>query len=377
MPSRFSKIAPLILALILILLIGMPVMAQNRIIKGKVINDKGQPVSGAEIKIQGTDVKREYSVKTDKKGEYFYMGIPYGQYRVVVRAKDYQPDFVQGVQPSISEERVVDFSLKPGPDRKLPFEMSTAEMEKLKQESAKADKQKQSSVEVKAEFDAGLALVQQGKDAEAQGKDLEANGKKDEAQGKYSEAQSKYAGGVEAFKKALEKDTDQPYVQANMADALSKLNKNEEALAAYQKAIALKPDDGAMYTNMGVLLGKMGKTAESQEAFKKAAAVNPGAAGQNFYNLGATLVNSGKAAEAADAFRQAIQSDPNFAEAYYQLGICLSGNQATMPEAIKSLQKYIEIGQKADQVEVAKQLITALGAPTGERVIKDEKKKKP
>ena len=115
-----------------------------------------------------------------------------------------------------------------------------------------------------------------------------------------------------------------------------------------------------MYTNMGVLLGKMGKTAESQEAFKKAASINPGAAAQNFFNLGATLVNSGKSADAAEAFKQAIAADPNFAEAYYQLGICLSGNPATISESIKALQKYIEIGKNAEQVEVAKQLIAAL-----------------
>jgi len=336
MSSRLTKSPALVLSVIMIILTGVPVMAQNRIIKGKVINDKGQPIQGAAITIQGLDVKREYVTKTDKKGEYFYMGIPYGQYRVVVRAKDYQPDFMSGIQPSISEERVVDFSLKPGSDHKLAFELTPQEMEKLKQEAAKAEKQKQSSAEVKAAFDAGLAFAQQGKFAEA----------------------------VDEYKKALEKDQEQPYIQANMADALAKLNKNDEALAAYQKAIALKPDDGAMYTNMGVLLGKMGKTAESQEAFKKAASVNPAAAGQNFYNLGATLVNSGRSAEAADAFKQAIAADPNFAEAYYQLGICLSGSPATIPDAIKALQKYIEIGQKADEVEVAKQLISALGAQT-------------
>lgn len=349
MPSRVSKIPAFILSSTLILLMGMPALAQNRIIKGKVTNDQGQPVQGAEIKIQGLDVKREYTTKTDKKGEYFYMGIPYGQYRVVVRAQGFQPDYLKGIQPSISEERVVDFTLKPGQDHKLDFELSPQEIERLKQEQAKAEKQKQSSAEVKAAFDAGLALAQQGKHAEA----------------------------IEEYKKALEKDPDQPYIQANMADALAKVNKNDEALAAYQKAIALKPDDSAMYTNMGVLLGKMGKTAESQEAFKKAASISPAAAGQNFYNLGATLVNSGRSAEAADAFKQAIAADPNFAEAYYQLGICLSGNPATIPDAIKSLQKYIEIGQKADQVEVAKQLISALGTQTsGEKVIKDEKKKK-
>ncbi len=333
MHSSFRRFGPSIAALVAFMFFAMPAMAQNRIVKGKVTNDKGEPIVGANIQIQGVDVKREYSVKTDKKGEYFYMGIPFGEYRVVVRAQGYQPDYAQGVRPSISQETVLDFKLNPGQDHKLAFEMSPQELQKLKEEAAKAQKQKQASAEVKGFFDAGLALAAQGKQAEA----------------------------IEEYKKALEKDPEQPYIHANMADALSKLNKLPEALEEYQKAIALKPDDAAMYTNMGVLLGKMGKTAESQDAFKKAASVNPAAAGQNFYNLGATLVNSGRAAEAAEAFKQAIAADPNFAEAYYQLGICLSGNPQTMPDAIKALQKYIDIGKNAEQVEVAKQLIKALG----------------
>jgi tetratricopeptide (TPR) repeat protein len=324
-------------------MVTVPAAGQNRIIKGKVTNEKGEPVVGAAVVIQGTDVKRDYPVKTDKKGEYFYMGIPFGEYRVIVRAPGYQPDFASGIKPSMSQESEVNFTLKPGsPDSKLPFELSKQELEKIKQEQATAEKQKQATGEVKTLFEGGLALAQQGK---------------------YAEAAAEY-------KKALEKDPQQPYVFANLADALSRNNQLPEALEAYQKAIALKPDDAAMYTNMGVLLGKMGKTAESQEAFKKAASINPGAAAQNFFNLGATLVNSGKSADAAEAFKQAIAADPNFAEAYYQLGICLSGNPATIPESIKALQKYIEIGKNAEQVEVAKQLIGALGA-------QDKGKKKP
>jgi len=319
-------------SLILLTILALPSAAQNRIIKGKVTNDQGQPLQGASIKIQGTDVKREYTTKTDKKGEYIYMGIPFGEYRVVVRAQGFTPDFAQGIRPSISSDSEVNFSLKPGEDRKLPFEMTQEEINRLKEDVQKAEKQKQASAEVKAFFDAGLQLAQQGKYAEA----------------------------IAEYDKALEKDPDQPYIHANRADALSRVDKLQEALEAYQKAISLKPDDAAMYTNMGVLLGKMGKVAESQEAFKKAASVNPAAAGQNFYNLGATLVNSGRAAEAAEAFKQAIAADPNFAEAYYQLGICLSGAPATMPDAIKALEKYIQIGKNAEQVEVAKQLISAL-----------------
>jgi tetratricopeptide (TPR) repeat protein len=333
-------ISPRKVMLLAITLIGMlliqalPAAAQNRIIKGTVTDENDKPLQNVQISIQGTDVARQYNVKTDKKGQYLYMGIPAGQYRVVARMKGYEPDFVSNLSPTISAESVANFKLKPGPDRKLSFELSPEEQEKAKADQAKAESKKKMAGEVKVLFDGGLALAQAGK---------------------YDEA-------IVEYKKALAIDPEQPYIEANMADAYSKANNLDEALAAYQRATALKPDDPAIMTNLGVILGKMGKTAESQEAFKKAAAMNPAAAGQNYYNLGATLVNSGKMPEAADAFRQAIAADPNMAEAYYQLGMCLSGNDATIPDAIKALQKYIEIGKSPEQVEVAKQIIAALSA---------------
>jgi tetratricopeptide (TPR) repeat protein len=317
------------------LILSLPALAQNRIIRGKVVNDKGEVVEGAQIFINGVDIKREYKIKTDARGEYFYMGIPRGVYNVIVRAKGYAPDFEQNVRPPIGDEVQVDFDLVPGDENaKVAIEMTSEEIEELRKQYAKAEERKAASAEVKASFDTGLELARQGN----------------------------YEAAVAEFKGALEKDPDQAYIQANMADALSKMGRNEEALAAYEKAISLKPDDAAMYTNMGVLLGKMGKTKESEEVFKKAAAINPGSAAQNFYNLGATMVNEGRPDEAVQAFRQAIASDPNYAEAYYQLGICLSGSSESdqVKEAIEMLKKYIEIGDNPEQVEVAKQLISAL-----------------
>jgi tetratricopeptide (TPR) repeat protein len=339
-------VIPALCSGVLVIALALPAIAQNRVVKGKVTNDKDEPVVGAQVLIQGTDVKREYTVKTDKKGEYFYMGIPFGVYRVVVRAQGYQPDYAQGIKPSIAQESDVNFKLTPGADRKLAFELSPEELTKMKQEAGQAEKQKAASAEVKTIFEAALELAKQGKYAEA----------------------------IVEYKKALEKDAQQPYILANMADAMGRANQLNEAYETYQKAIALKADDAALYTNMGVLLGRMGKTAESQAAFKKAAEINPGAAAQNFYNLGATLVNSGRAADAAEAFKQSIAADPNFAEAYYQLGICLSGSPATIPDALKALEKYTEIGKNAEQVEVAKQLMLAFG-PKDQPKGKDTKKK--
>src|SRR5437867_54921 len=144
MQTDYRRIAVSALSLTLLALsLSGPAVAQNRVIKGKVTNDKGEPVVGAAVVIQGTDVKREYPVKTDKKGEYFYMGIPFGVYRVIVRATGYQPDYTENIRPSIAQESEVNFTLKPGEDRKLAFEMSPQELERVKQEAAKAEKQKQ------------------------------------------------------------------------------------------------------------------------------------------------------------------------------------------------------------------------------------------
>jgi tetratricopeptide (TPR) repeat protein len=142
---------------------------------------------------------------------------------------------------------------------------------------------KQASREVKTAFDAGLKLSAEGK----------------------------FEAAIAEYRKALAIDPEQPYILANLADALAKVGKDNEALAAYDKAAQLKPGDAAFITNCGVLLGKMGKGAESLEMFKKAAAINPSGAARNFYNLGATLVNQGECEQAMRAFREASAADPS------------------------------------------------------------------
>jgi tetratricopeptide (TPR) repeat protein len=316
---------------------ALPSMAQNRMVQGKVTDDKGQPIKDAQISIQSIDSSRQpYVCKTDKKGVYIYMGIAGGDYRIVVRAAGFQPEVKSPVRPTIQEPTVNDFQLKPGEDRKFDFEMSAQERDKLKAEVEKQEKRKQASAEVQSLFDAGLKLAAEGKHEEA----------------------------IAEFKKALEKDNEQANIWANMADSYSKMGKDAEAVETFKKAIAIRPNEAALYTNMGVVLSKMGKNAESQEAFKKAAELNPASSAQNFYNIGATLVNNGKTQEAADAFRQAIAADPNFAEAYYQLGTCLLSKPDTMADAIKALETYIKIGKKPDQVQAAKDIIDALKSST-------------
>ena len=322
----------LVLPLAFGLLFSQMIFAQARNLSGKVTDDKGQPVVGAQVLILGMDSNRKYPTKTDKKGEWVYMNIASGRYRLVVRADKFNP-FYQDNIPLAIGFTPVNATLTPGdPNLKLPFELSPEELAKLKQDQEKMQVRSKMATEIKAFFEAGRDLV---------------------SKGQYPEA-------IAEFKKALEKVPDEPTVLANLADAQMKSGQSEEALANFEKAIAVSPDDASLWTNKGVVLGKLGKTAESKEAFKKAAVLNPAAAAQNFYNLGATLVNAGQAKEAAEAFRQAIAGDPNYAEAHYQLGLCLSGDPTTMAEAVQMLQKYIQIGKDPNNIEVAKQLIQAL-----------------
>jgi tetratricopeptide (TPR) repeat protein len=325
---------PTALSVSLLLALALPVAAQNRAIKGKVTDDKGQPIADAQITIQGMDIVRNLTTKTNKDGEYVYLlGMQVGTYRIIVRKTGYQPDFKANIKPQVGEEVEVDFTLKPGQDHKLPFEMTDAEKEQYLKQYEEQEKRRKFSAEVKAHFENGIKLSDQGMYTEALGE----------------------------FNQALEKDPEQPAIVAHIADAQLKLGKNDEALANYKKAIELDPNDPNLYTNMGVALSKLGKTAESQEAFKKAASMSPENAAQNFYNLGVTLVNSGNTEQAADAFKQAVAADPNYAEAYYQLGMALSGKQETIPAAIEALNEYIKIGKRPENVEVAKQIIAALG----------------
>jgi len=327
---------PTVFSIALLLTAVSPVGAQGtRAVKGKVTDETGQPVKDAQITIQQTDSPRKFNIKTNKKGEYLYLlGLQQGVFRVIVRKEGYQPQYKDNLRPELGEQTEVDFQLTPGQDSKLPFELTEAEKAQYQQQAAQNEKRKQFSAEIKAFFDLGVQMSEQGKYAEA---------------------------AVE-FNKAIEKDPKQPGILARLGDAYMKMEKYDEALAAYQKSAALDSTDPVLYTNMGVVLGKLGKVAESQEAFKKGASINPGAAAQNYYNLGVTMFNSNRLEDAINAFKQALAADPGYADAYFQLGICLSGKAETGPAAIEAFQKYVEIGKKPDQIEVAKQMISSLKA---------------
>ena len=68
-PRKFLGILPVAL------LFAAAALAQTSSIEGDVKGEDGKPVVGAVIKIDQTDIKGNYKLKTDKKGHYYQGGL--------------------------------------------------------------------------------------------------------------------------------------------------------------------------------------------------------------------------------------------------------------------------------------------------------------
>src|SRR5215467_7207104 len=336
---KLVKILPVLAAA---LLLAVPGFAQTGNLTGKVVDTDGKPMSNVTISIDRQGINGHYEVKTDKNGQYLHAGLPTGNYKVAV-VKDGKPLMALDVLVQFVQDAKLDFDLKNAAAAAATGNNREEAAKKIAEEKAKNEA-------TKAAFEGARTAL---------------------AAKNYDEA-------IRLFKDASEKDPTQHVIFANLADAYSQAKKYDDAAAAYQKAIELKPDEAAYYNNLGIVEGNAGKIDDATKALQKAAELNPPGAGQSYYNLGAVLTNRGRTKEAADAFKKAIEYNPQMAQAYYQLGISYFGAPDTIPQAIPTLQKFLQMQPTGPDADAAKQLIEAAkqAAPTGfksEKAIAEEK----
>jgi tetratricopeptide (TPR) repeat protein len=181
-----------------------------------------------------------------------------------------------------------------------------------------------------------------------------------------------------AFQKASEVDPKQHVVWAHLAESYvgeagQKTGAEKDALLqkgydAYTKALELKPDEAAYHNNFAIALVSGKKIPEAQAELTKAAQLDPKEAGKYYYNLGAVLTNAGQADAAVDAFKKSIEVDPNYAEAYYQVGVALmskaqiSADGKVTPAAgtQEALEKYLQLKPDGPNAESAKGLLASI-----------------
>ena len=343
--------------------------AQTGAIAGKVKGPDGQMLKDAWIKIERTDIKGNYKVKTNKKGEYFHAGLPLGTYNVTCEIDGKVADSIRGVRTRLGDPTEVDFDLAAQAARQ---QQQQAAMQKAA-ETGQVDKEltREMSPEQKA------ALEKQMK---AQSETMKKNKELNDAfnagmtalQGKQWDA------AVEAFSKGSTLDPKQHVIWANLADAYkgqatTKTGEEQAAiqakgLEAWAKAIELKPDDPAYHNNYALFLVDAKKYPEAEEELNKAAALDPPKAATYFYNLGAILTNRGQLEPAGAAFKKAIDANPKHADAQFQYGIYLTSKAQTttdgkvvMPEGTReAFQAYLDINPTGQFADAAKGMIATM-----------------
>ena len=348
------------------LLCATAALAQVTTLEGNVKDENGQPYKGAVVKLERTDIKGHYQVKSDKKGHWFYTGLPMGTYNINCEIDGKVVDQVTGVKSKYGDSTTVDFDASRG-----------------KQQAAAAAQAAQSG-QLSNDQARGMSKEQKA-EMEKQLKERSESMKKNKAlndefnAGRAAMDAKDYAGAEQHFVKAGELDPSQIAIWSSLGDTYSNMAKTQppaqnketylKAADAYKKAIAIKADDAALYNQLGNVYGSAGMMPEATEALTKAAQLDPQMAAKAYYNLGANLVNTGKPEDAAGFFEKAIAADPGYADAHYQLGICQmskaqvdAAGKITPPEGTaEHFQKYLELKPSGPFAQSAQDMLTQLG----------------
>ena len=319
-------------------------------LEGKCTDAEGKPYVGATIEIDREDIKTHLEVKTDKKGEYLYVGLQPGKYTITLKFQGKTIFAYRGVTLGAAEQKVLDFDIK----KEIASNPEAIKAKKEQEEAAKK------FTELKQHFDAGSEALKQGRVADA----------------------------ITELQAAAALDPSQDVVLATLGDAFAANKQYNESVDAYQKALAVRPDNPGYHNNLGNVFAKAGKGPEALEEFRKAADLEPMQAGMFWRNAGIVLYNAGKTSEAIEPLQKAITVDPNDSLAYYLLGICLlskveqktEGGVMKMipaPGTVEALQKYLELEPNGAHAAEAKAILEQLGAPIQTHFKRETKKKKP
>jgi tetratricopeptide (TPR) repeat protein len=346
------------------------VFGQAGTVKGACQDSQGTPIVDGILVWTNLDNGQKYTLKTNKKGEYFSLGITPGKYNVRLfksaedQKADKEMDHVNGFQVQMDENE-------------LPFDI------KKQQESAAKGQ--------------GLSPEQLKQMQEAQAKNAKEKDTVKSLNDKLNAAKTAadagdYDTAIASLNEANQVDPSRDLIWFKLGDyyrlsapkqtdPAEKQKRLDSAVASYQKAVDIKsavtndkdPNAAkslaAYYNNLADALNRAKKTDEAVATYEKAAQIDPSAAAQSYFNIGAVYTNAGKADQANVAFDKCIAADPTRAEAYYQKGLNLLG-KATLqgdktvapPGTAEAFQKYLELSPTGPNAQSAKDLLASLGS---------------
>ena len=123
-----------------------------------------------------------------------------------------------------------------------------------------------------------------------------------------------HAAAADAFQRALALEPGFTEALNNLASALGRLGRNEEALACFEALVERVKDDPELYFNYGNTLQRAGRHREACAAFARALELRP-LFPQAHNNLGNSLQALGERNQAITSYENAVELDPAFLDA--------------------------------------------------------------
>jgi tetratricopeptide (TPR) repeat protein len=363
MKQRFAW--TLLIALVLGLCAPTVFAQSTGSVKGVCRDAEGKPITAGTVEWMSMETGRKYTLKLNKKGEYFSLGITPGKYKVTLfDPEGKQIFYMTGITVGL-DELDQDIDLKKEAAAQAAGQGMTPEQLKAQQEAqAKAQKE---NMTVKT-LNEKLLAAKTASDA----------GDFDSAIATLTEATS-----VDANRDLLWFKLGDAYRMSapKQTDPAEKTKRYAQAAESYQKAIDLKtanpdPKDAeanqklaAYYNNLAEADAKSNKVDDAVTSYNKAAQLDPARAGQYNFNIGAVLTNAGKVDDAIVAFDKVIAVDPTKADAYYWKGVnmigkaTLKGDKMVAPEGTaEAFNKYLELAPTGNYAQPAKDMLASIGA---------------
>lgn len=299
--ARIFSFLKLNFSLFMVMVLIYPLIAQESIIKGQVIDKDNKPLANVQITFHDLSRGTKFSVKTKKDGTYFKVGLPPSTYKVTVSSEGYFP-FETNLQIEFGREQIVNFTLE-----KIPPKM-----------------------EEDPDFKEGMKYFEAG--------ELEL--------------------AAAAFKKAAEKLPESIEANYNLAVCYLRLQKTAEAIDVLEKILNLRNDIPEIYIALGEAYFNLAENEKAISSFQRAQELQPDNY-RIFYDLGIIYYKNDQLEPAISSFEQAIRLNPEFASSYYQLGLAFI-KKGDFPRAIEALEKFLQLEPEAREAPQVKMIIEEL-----------------
>ena len=340
-------------------------------VKGTCKDAQGNPIANGVVVWTNMDNGQKYTLKTNKKGEYFSLGLTPGKYLVTLyRDQDdmkanKEMDHVKGF-PLQLDENTLDFDIKKDQESAAKGQgLSPEQQKQMQEQQAKQQKETLTVKQLNEKLNAAKTAADAG-DYDTAIADLNAANQVDPSRDLIWFKLGDY------YRMSAPKQTDPAEKQKRL----------DSAVEAYEKAIDLKKATvndkdpnatknlAAYYNNLAEAYAKDNKVDDAIKTYGLAAQADPTNAAQYYFNQGAVLTNTGKVDEALAAFDKVIAADPTRADAYYWKGVNMIG-KATLskdgkmqapPGTAEAFQKYLELQPTGSYADAAKQMLASIGS---------------